>query len=60
MGVPSGGANSDFMGGAGGQPLMLPGKFIFNILALCLGKHDDPLIKAEIDKNLKEQRKLLE
>jgi hypothetical protein len=25
-----------------------------------LGKHDDPLIKAEIDKNIKEQRKLLE
>lgn len=25
-----------------------------------LAKHDDPLIKAEIDKNLKEQRKLLE
>jgi hypothetical protein len=23
-------------------------------------KHEDPLIKAEIDKNLKEQRKLLE
>jgi hypothetical protein len=33
---------------------MLPGKSIFNILALSLGKHDDPLIKAEIDKNLKE------
>ncbi len=47
MGVPSA-ANSDFMTGTGGQPLMLP------------GKHDDPLIKAEIDKNLKEQRKLLE
>lgn len=57
MGVPSG-ANSDFMGGAGGQPLMLPGTAFLFLFAL--GKHDDPLIKAEIDKNIKEQRKLLE
>lgn len=27
---------------------------------LSAAKHEDPLIKAEIDKNLKEQRKLLE
>jgi hypothetical protein len=53
-----GGANSDFIGGQGGQPLMLPG--IDNIEYISLGKHDDPLIKAEIDKNIKEQRKLLE
>jgi hypothetical protein len=37
---------------------MLPG--IDNIEYISLGKHDDPLIKAEIDKNIKEQRKLLE
>jgi hypothetical protein len=29
-------------------------------MTICVGKHDDPLIKAEIDKNIKEQRKLLE
>jgi hypothetical protein len=40
-------AGGDFLPGSN-QGLMLP------------GKHEDPLIKAEIDKNLKEQRKLLE
>lgn len=51
-------SGAEFLTGPSGGPsgLMLPGANSY----IGAQKHEDPLIKAQIDKNLKEQKKLLE